>query len=889
MSRRRLGGSSFGFAASYLICTIVLTGGSSQKLFSRHSKPEASRAADDESAIAEAILTLRSAESAADRAVAARTLGSVGGQRETAPLIAALFDDSPEVRHAAGEALAQIGDPTISFGPLSALVNGNVDWGAPEVVQPSIPAEVTDGEEGAQATSANEQPLTLGQPPVPDPFIETNEELVHPDEDAITNSLADLRRRLGETIAARMEVEERARLCAESEVNVRAQVATRRHEEEELQKQAEEESAQRRLEEEAKLHAELAARLQTENEARSLAEQESEMRLEVLRLRQMAGDLAQSRAEVEDAARAARVADAESKRRDAEGRHTAELEHLREEEEAIRTAAERVANRRREIEDARQESEILLRQLEREKTQLVAHDVARITEAERLRSELQDKGRVEQEQILVQIAELRRVAEELAVRRAAIDAGRRHAEEATQRLLEVQTRMEAAETSCRQREAERLKVEAEIYERVETEQRLLEEALLRAEADQQLLEESALLRAEEEEQRLAALESLRHRIELETQERAEKERQLRAELERLRIAEGEAGKRIEDAEISRRRAEETHNLTVEKLQRVEAEAHARAAEEDRILAKLADVERNVAVEAQAREEQEKRVREEIEVLRRLEEEQRQRLEDEIRRRREAEARLQQAKDRYRTEEEGRVRAEAELEQLLVREQPGKKEGAEEWRDDPIENLRPVRIGSAGEAPTVQAEGVVQPADRADVLRSVLSSGDSQAILENLKSSDPRTRAGAISELAQSGVKDPFSLIVNCFDDQSVDVRNAAAWALRELDPARPVEAFTRALDEASPERRQNIGTAIATSGLAAVAIEALRGDNREDTYNALCLLFAMAKTGELEPLVKAVEGHHDVEVRRASVKLLTLAGQEAIAGAAAKRRLDVEV
>ena len=38
----------------------------------------------------------------------------------------------------------------------------------------------------------------------------------------------------------------------------------------------------------------------------------------------------------------------------------------------------------------------------------------------------------------------------------------------------------------------------------------------------------------------------------------------------------------------------------------------------------------------------------------------------------------------------------------------------------------------------------------------------------------------------------------------------------------------------------------------------LCGDNREDTYNALCLLFAMAKTGELEPLVKAVEGHHDV-------------------------------
>ncbi len=862
-------------------------------MFSRYAKPESSRSSDSESAeeadryIAEAILTLRSAESAADRAVAARTLGAVGGQRETAPLIAALFDDSAEVRHAAGEALAQIGDPTISFGPLTALVNGNVDWGAPDVVQPSIPPEVPAAEDAARAESANEQLLTLGQPPVPDPFIETNEELVHPDEDAIANSLEDLRYRLGETVAARAKAEERARLCAELEVNVRVQVATRRREEQELRKQAEEESARRSGEEEAKLQAEQTARMQTENEARSLREQESELRLEVLKLRQTADGLAQRRAEVEDAARVARVADAERKRRDAEERHTAELERLRGEEEALRIAAEHVTNRRREVEDARRDSEILLRQLEEEKIQLAADEVARIKEAERLHSEVQEKARVEQQQLLLQIAELRRAAEEVAVRRAAIDAERRHAEEAAQGLLEAQTRIEAAEASFRQTEEERLKVEAEIYQRVETEQRLLEEARLRAEADQQLLKESALLRAEAEEQRLAALESLRQRIERETQERAEKERQLHAELERLRIAEGEASKQIEDVEISRRRAEEMHKLTVEKLQRVETEAHARAAEEDRILAKLADVQRNVAVEVQAREEQEKRVREEIEVLRRLEEEQRQRLEDEIRRRRDAEARLQQARDRYRTEEEGRVKAEAELELLLVREQPGKNEEAEEWRDDPIENLKPV---SSGEARTVQDEVVVQPADRADVRMSMLSvSAESPTILENLKSDDPLTRAAALSDLAQSGAKDPFSLIVNGFDDQSVDVRNAAAWALRELDPARPVEAFTRALDEASSERRQNIGTAIATSGLASVAIEALCGDNREDTYNALCLLFAMAKTGELEPLVKAVEGHHNVEVRRASVKLLTLAGQEAIAGAAAKRRLDVEV
>jgi HEAT repeat protein len=130
------------------------------------------------------------------------------------------------------------------------------------------------------------------------------------------------------------------------------------------------------------------------------------------------------------------------------------------------------------------------------------------------------------------------------------------------------------------------------------------------------------------------------------------------------------------------------------------------------------------------------------------------------------------------------------------------------------------------------------------------------------------------------------LIANCFDDQSSHVRNAAARALRDLEPRRTVESFTRALEEASPERRKNIGAAIADSGLAAEAINNLDAESREETYNALCLLFVMAKTGEVQPLVRAIEEHENVEVRRAAIKLLTLSGQSEIADAAVKRHLD---
>ena len=48
----------------------------------------------------------------------------------------------------------------------------------------------------------------------------------------------------------------------------------------------------------------------------------------------------------------------------------------------------------------------------------------------------------------------------------------------------------------------------------------------------------------------------------------------------------------------------------------------------------------------------------------------------------------------------------------------------------------------------------------------------------------------------------------------------------------------------------------------------------------------MAKTGEVEPLVHAIEAHKSVQVRMAAIKLLRLTGQTDLANAAAKRRLE---
>ena len=99
-------------------------------------------------------------------------------------------------------------------------------------------------------------------------------------------------------------------------------------------------------------------------------------------------------------------------------------------------------------------------------------------------------------------------------------------------------------------------------------------------------------------------------------------------------------------------------------------------------------------------------------------------------------------------------------------------------------------------------------------------------------------------------------------------------------------AWRRGGGEGSEQRRRNIGRALAESGLASQAVNRLSGGTREDTYNSLCLLFLMAKTGEVETLAQAIEEHKDLEVRRAAIRLLTLSGQADIADAAVKRRLN---
>jgi hypothetical protein len=769
------------------------------------------------------------------------------------------------------------------------------------------------------------------------------------EEQSLRKAAEQLERQLAAAAISRSELEKEVVLSVERETRLRAEAATRRREEEEVRKRADEEAETHRANEREALKAEQQTREQAETEAHWLAEEEARTRLENVNLRKAAEELVRRRVEIETARReaeaaarreeakslrdeaerlndeelkrlgkeegalraateeaatrradlerahldtkvelerltkervqlaaaeAVRHAEATRLRHEAKTRHEAEVTRLRSEEEALRAVAEQVARRRAEVSAAQKQAEGEIERLTKERAQLAAAEAARNAESELIR-EAERRNRADREQLRLELEGLQLVSQEVATRSGELESARKKGDEDATRLREAQARIRVEEEANARLESERLQIEAEISQQVKTQQRQLDEARRRAQEVQQRLEDEARLQSEHEQKLWAELALLRKNAEMTAQQRAEQEKNVRNQVDSLRIADAEARKRIEEAEARRRKSEDVYRLVAEKVQRVEAEAHARAVEEQQILAKLEAVRRTAGVEALARADQEKRIKEEIEQFRRLEEVERPRLAVAALQKTQAQTLFEQQRERLQLEEEHR--REQEDEATNARRQAPSDESLHradsvDEQTESTESLETPRLSD--DNTHTEAIDHVEPAVEVTA-----------TIQTYLNSVDPYKRAAAVAELARSDGRDAFDLIVKSFDDHSPHVRNAAARALRTLEPGRSVDLFNRALDEGSDERRRNIGAAIAASGLATEAIENLVGESREDTYNALLILFVMAKAGEVQPLVQAIEVHENIEVCRAVIKLLTLTGQTILGDAALQRRV----
>ena len=539
---------------------------------------------------------------------------------------------------------------------------------------------------------------------------------------------------------------------------------------------------------------------------------------------------------------------------------------LRIEHERWQQAEHETALRRAEKEKQRIESEARERATEETRRRIADQEIARAEEDVRRMQTMEESRHADFEAQMRAAEETHRLQLE-SLRKAEEDQAHRRIEE-ERRYLDVMTRNKAQEDELRRAAEQKMQAVEEQILRIRADKSARERA---AHEERRITEEAARKRAEEETRRLAEAEA-RRRAEEEARLRAEIEAQLRAEVEARWKAEEEARRQAEEgalrraeeeaqrlaAEESRRRAEEDERRRMEELIRRQAEEAARLIAEE---------------EARVKAEEDARLRVEAEMRERVEAAARQRAELEARIRAEVEAKLRaEAEERRRAEENSRL---AQPERSTTE--------MTEWYDSEVFNQSkesPTTFAIPGEpVPSMTNEEAFDAVEAADEFRAVslpeAERDDSlipASILDQLRSDKPGQRARAVADLSGVGGEDAFRNICEAFDDPSVEVRSAAARALFAIQEDRAA-AFTRALREAPSERRHRIGAAIASSGLANEAIADLTGESRDKTYDAFSLLFLMSKTGEVQPLMRAIEEYPTTEIRLAVIKLLALSGQ----------------
>jgi hypothetical protein len=733
-------------------------------------------------------------------------------------------------------------------------------------------------------------------------------------EDEIRRRAEEEARKLAEEETLARAAEE-ARVRVEVEANIRAEQEAKRKTEEEAKQR--EEAARVRAADEAARRAE-EGRLRQETDERQRAE-EARLRVEQETLMQVAAELSRRRSELEEARQQAEEearllleaqqrasAEEESRRQFEADRQRLAIERVRmqvEQEEqrlavlhSVKTKAEEEAQQRAETEQRLKAEIVLLTKAEEQQRLRIEAEIRRRSEAE---GRLKGQEAQAEAEVLRATQEIRLKVEEQARRRAEVEASLKQEE------ARLKAEQEAREEARQLAELTRARAEEETLRHAEVEARLKEEearfqaqqeARVKLEAEAQRLAEGTRLKAEEEALRRAEAEArlkaeeARFQLEQEARAKAEEEARqladrisLRADEESRRRTEVEA--RLKDAEARLLADQEARARAEEEMRRLAEEL--RSPKEEEVLRRAAAEAGLKEHEALFRAEQKGRLEAESEAEgHRLAEVARAKAEEEARLRDEATARLE--------EEEAFLRAEEETEKELAEQgfevevvTPEYSEPDFPWVEvNEVTDRHMTGVLLVAESMIQQDQESVELsqelAKAIDVVateKGLTSAEDEAAIpsevLKRLSSSDAAKREAALSDVGRIGGEDAFRSISNAFDDPSLEVRNAAARALFALHPDRAA-TFTRALREGSPERRRKIGQALAASGLAGESVGNLTGESREKTYDAFSLLFLMAKAGEIQPLLQAIEDYPNLEVRIAVVKLLALSGQPEI-------------
>jgi hypothetical protein len=603
---------------------------------------------------AEATHDLLMDDAASARAAAAQRLAALGRPLASPYLIAALSDQSWEVRQAAVEGLRDIGSED-ALSPLQDLLAGGHQ---DALLQRAI----------AQAIETISE--RVAAKPTVDAVIEIPYSVAHAISSVVEHNATPVFIPEPEKLSAveasldcvateaRLRAEKQKQLASEIEALHKAEADQARQIEQANTRRAEAETEQKAKEEAASAKRFETARERADIQTQKLVEDEQQLRAELESLRQSEAErleqikiLENARLEQEQSLQLA--ANQGDQAAEAHVKTIAELNSLREalnaaaanRDQTERHLAEQIAALRdaeaeqlRRIEaataslhaqeqarkEAEEKAQFAAKRAEAETNQVTemqlvreratAEAEVRAAEKQTLNLEIQKLKQLANDQIvLMDEAKTRLTVLEEARSRAEIKVGQRAEREVRLQseveVLRLTAEEQAARISESEAEAARLR-EAQTEMLAAAESRRQSEAEAReveAESERTRVAEAAARRAAEEEQNLTRLQSIRAKAEAASQRRSEQERDLNATLEKLSYAAVQQLSRIQSAEISLRNAEAEAQRLSEQETHVQAAllSQQKAAHEKRTeAAEAARATLQATIELQAQREQE---------------------------------------------------------------------------------------------------------------------------------------------------------------------------------------------------------------------------------------------------------------------------------------------
>jgi HEAT repeat protein len=219
-------------------------------------------------------------------------------------------------------------------------------------------------------------------------------------------------------------------------------------------------------------------------------------------------------------------------------------------------------------------------------------------------------------------------------------------------------------------------------------------------------------------------------------------------------------------------------------------------------------------------------------------------------------------------------------------------------------IEPAQLGTGHEVSVIQQITHLEPAYSAEVLSEETDDEQALAALSALNSDDVQERSEALKTLAQFRVhsviegiarvarRDPepglrstavsslgsidhesvFPAILIAMADESREVRASAARALNRLSFDR-AEAYVRVIELSDEETLSGVARACVQAGIVSQNLDRLAVCDQHQAYEAFALICLLAKANMNDPILDAIVGHPNLDVRLAAVHLLAATHQ----------------